>query len=167
MPYFAAALARTPDGWTARELDLDDVDDLDGAVELLRDLLAEEGGGPALLLREEDDEHLAVVRVDGDAGDPRVFLSDRRAVESGGVTARLWDVAPELVESDEDDDDEEESVRPVAEPAGDASLLSDLGTNADELLALCSEKGALPADVSSAVAERAGALDALDAVRGA
>ena len=80
--YFAAALARTEQGWTGVELDLDEVEDLEALADLLRDLTGD-GPGPALLLLEEDDEHLAIVRVDGGAGslaEPRVFLSDRRAV---------------------------------------------------------------------------------------
>lgn len=166
MTYFAAALTRHADGWTGRELDLADVKDLESLAEELRDLSGE-GLGPALLLLEEDDEYLAVVRVDGGAGslsEPRVFLSDRRAVQESGVAALLWD---DVVDEDVDveDDDEDEGTRPVAEPVGDAALLADLGTSADDLLDLCAEEGLLPADVLTGVAERAGFLDLLDDLR--
>jgi putative tRNA adenosine deaminase-associated protein len=162
--YFAAALARTDDGWTGREFDLDDVEDLEGIAEELRDLSGD-GDGPALLLLEEDDEYIALVRVDGGSGsldEPRVFLSDRRAVQGSDVAAMLWEDAP--IEEPEDDD-EDEGTRPVAEPVGDAALLADLGTPADALLDLCAEEGLLPADVLTGVADRAGFLDVLEGLR--
>lgn len=163
MTYFAAALTRQDSGWTGRELDLNDYDDLETLVDDLRELSGETG--PALLLLEEDDEYVGVVRVDGGAGsldEPRVFLSDRRAVLSNGVASLLWEDGEE---DPVDDDDEDEGIRPVAEPVGDTTLLTDLGTPADELLALCAEEGLLPADVLTGVAERAGFLDVLDSLR--
>jgi putative tRNA adenosine deaminase-associated protein len=162
--YFAAALARTPDGWTGREVDLAEVEDLDTLAEELRDLVGDMAG-PALLLLEEDDEYVAVVRVDGGTGsldEPRVFLSDRRAVQGSDVAAMLWEDV-DVVPDEEDDDDE--GTRPVAEPVGDAALLADLGTSAAALLDLCAEEGLLPADVLTGVAERAGFLDVLDGLR--
>ena len=92
MTYFAAALTRTEDGWTGREFDLDDYDDLEGLAEDLRDLSGDDGG-PAILLLEEDDEYVGLVRVDGGAGsllEPRVVLSDRRAVPTNGLAPLLW-----------------------------------------------------------------------------
>jgi len=162
--YFAAALARTEAGWTGVELDLSDLDDLEQVTDALRDL-AGDGPGPALLLLEEDDEHLAVVRVDGGAGsldEPRVFLSDRRAVQASDVARMLWEDAEPPVEDDEDDD---EGTRPIAEPVGDSAVLADLGTPADALLELCAEEGLLPADVLTAVCERAGCDDVLERLR--
>ena len=162
MSYFAAALARVEDGWVARELDLDDVPDLEVLAEQLRELSGD-GEGPALLLLEEDDEYVAVVRVDGGAGgldEPRVFLSDRRAVQASEVAAMLWEDAP-----GNGSDDDDEGTRPVAEPVGDTALLQDLGTSSDALLELCAEEGLLPADVLSALCERAGCLDALESLR--
>jgi putative tRNA adenosine deaminase-associated protein len=163
--YFAVALARTDDGWTGRELDLDDVDDLEALAEELRDFSGE-GAGPALLLLEEDDEYVGLVRVDGGTGsldEPRVFLSDRRAVSGSGVAAMLWEESD--LEEVEDDDEEDEGTRPVAEPVGDAALLADLGTPADALLDLCAEEGLLPADVLTGVADRAGFLEILEGLR--
>ena len=162
MSYFAAALARAEDGWVARELDLDEVPDLEVLAEQLRELSGD-GEGPALLLLEEDDEYVAVVRVDGGAGgldEPRVFLSDRRAVQASEVAAMLWEDAPSS--GGEDDD---EGTRPVVEPVGDTALLQDLGTSSDDLLELYAEEGLLPADVLSALCERAGCLDALESLR--
>ena len=156
MSYFAAALVRNGTGWTARDLDLGEVEDLEELAEALRDL----DGSLALLLLEQDDEWLGVVRVEGD-DDPRVFLSDRRAVEASDVAALIWEEeAEEPVDLDED-----EGTRPVAEPVGDPDLLADLGTPQDVLLELCAHEGMLPADVLSAVGERAGFLDVLDELR--
>jgi putative tRNA adenosine deaminase-associated protein len=155
--YFAAAVIRSSGAWSARDLDLDEVEDLEELVDTMRDL---DGDGPALLLLEADDEWLGVVRVDGDA-DPRVFLTDRRAVEVSEVAALLWEVEPQPPV----EEDEEEGPRPVAEPVGDPGLLADLGTPADDLLALCAHEGFLPGDVLSAVGERAGFLEVLDDLR--
>ncbi len=162
MSYFAAALARSEQGWTGVELDLAEVEDLETLADLLRDLTGE-GPGPALLLLEEDDEHLAVVRVDGGAGslaEPRVFLSDRRAVANSEVAAMLWEDEDEAA-----DDDEDEGTRPIAEPVGDTAVLADLGTSARELLDLCAEEGLLPADVLTTLCEHAGCDDVLERLR--
>lgn len=169
MTYFAAALARTENGWAGVELDLDEHDSLESVVEALRELTGD-GPGPGLLLLEEDDEHLVVVRADGgpDATtDPLVFVSDERAVELSGVTKMLWEDEEPVEDEDEDGEREpDESTGAVlATPVGDTSLLSDLGTPADELLRLCAEKGLLPADVITELCERAGCLDELDALR--
>ena len=164
MPYFAAALARTPGGWSGNELDLSEVADLEQLADLLRDLTGD-GDGPALLLLEEDDEHLAVVRVDGGVGgldEPRVFLSDRRAVQASDVARMLWE---DSEDASSEDDEEDEGTRPIAEPVGDTALLADLGTSADDLLALCAEEGLLPADVLTAVCERAGCDEVLESLR--
>ena len=163
MSYFAAALARTEAGWTGEELDLDDVEDLEALADVLRDLSGD-GGGPGLLMLEEDDEYVAIVRVDGGAGgldEPRVFLSDRRAVQQSDVAAMLWEEAP----TSSDEDDEDEGTRPVAEPVGDTAVLSDLGTSADDLLHLCAEEGLLPADVISELCARAGCGDVVEGLR--
>lgn len=164
MSHFAAALARTDSGWTGVEVDLHEVEDLDELSDLLRDLTGD-GTGPALLLLEEDDEYLAVVRVDGGAGsmqEPRVFLSDRRAVQGSDVAAMLWEEAE--VETP-DEDDEDESIRPVAEPVGDAALLADFGIAAEGLLGLSAEEGLLPADVLTSLCEKVGCIDVLEQLR--
>jgi len=163
--YFAVALARAESGWTGEELDLDDVEDLEALTDLLRDL-SDESPGPALMLLEEDDEYVAIVRVDGGTGsleEPRVFLSDRRAVQGSDVAAMLWEEAE--LDEEADDDDEDEGSRPVAEPVGDSELLADLGTPSSVLLALCAEEGRLPADVITAICERAGCEPQLEELR--
>lgn len=165
MSYFAAALARAGEGWTGVEVDLDEVEDIEALIDLLRDLTGD-SPGPALLLLEEDDEYVAIVRVDGGASglaEPRVFLSDRRAVQGSDVAAMLWEEAE--VEEEDDVDEDDEGTRPVAEPVGDADLLADLGTPGTELVELCAEEGLLPADVLTTVCERAGCADILEELR--
>ncbi len=71
----------------------------------------------------------------------------------------LWEDGDAPVD---EEDDEDEGTRPIAEPVGDAALLADLGTPADDLLALCAEEGLLPADVLTALCERAGCDDVLE-----
>lgn len=157
MPYFAAALARTDEGWTGKEFELDGIEDLESLTEALRDMHDE--SSLALLLLEQDDEWMGVVRVELDE-DPRVFLSDRRAVQTSDIAALLWENEEEPA-----DEDEEEGVRPVAEPVGDPELLADLGIPGSALLELCAEEGLLPADVLTSVGERAGFVDVLDGLR--
>ena len=168
MAYFAAALARSDGAWVGSEFDLDDVEDLDQVVDMLRELAGDDSEGPALLFVEEDDEWFGVVRVDGD-NDPRVFVSDSRVVEQSRVAGILYEEAaaqPVLEAEESEDDDDEESMRPAAEPAGDAELVADLGTSSARLLELCAEEGQLPADIITAICERAGCLDELDQLRG-
>jgi putative tRNA adenosine deaminase-associated protein len=160
VPYFAAALARTNDGWNGSEVDMDTVEDLDTLVELLRDLAE---GGPVLFFLEEDDEYLAIIRVDGD-GDPRTFISDDRAVGTSALASLVMeDVAPPEEAEGEDDDDE--GTRPDAEVAGDADVVASFGIPADKLVALCATEGMLPADIVTAICEKAGCADALDDLR--
>lgn len=160
MPYFAAALVQGTDGWTAREVDMEVVEDLDSLVESLRDSA---DGGTALFFLEEDDEYLAIVRVDGD-NDPRTFISDDRAVGTSRFAALVMeDVAPpEEAEAEEDDD---EGTRPDAEVAGDADIVASFGVPADKLVDLCQTEGMLPADIVTAICEKAGCVDALDEIR--
>ena len=158
MPYLAVSVARTERGWAGSELDLGDVEDLDALADLLRDA-AGDGPGPGLLLLEENDEYFAVVRVDPD-GDPRVFLSDRRAVTGSEAAALLADAGIDAPSPDE------ETQRPAAEPVGDDGLLADLGVPGERLLELSAEEGLLPADVLTAIAEECGFVDELEQVRG-
>ena len=172
MPHFAAALSRSPSGWSGEELDLKDVEDLDGVVEEMRRY--GDDADLQLLFVEEDDEWFAIVRVDED-GDPRVFLSDGRAMETSnlgalfGEAAAVADPRDDVDEDDEDEDDDEdddeETSQTSGDPVGDPDVLADLGIPEKRLLALCAEEGQLPADVISTLCENAGCLEALDALR--
>lgn len=170
MAYIASVLVRSGSAWTGRDLDLSEVTDLDE----LTDQLREEDATTTLVLIEEDDEYLAIVRIDGD-DDLRVFVSDGRVLEASGVAGRLLAdaveaaaVAADALDADPDavDDEDEQSGRPEVEPAGDDALLTDLGVPGPALLELCAEEGMLPSDVIFAVAERIGAAEVLEAVRG-
>jgi len=161
--YFAAALARTPDGWTAEELDLDGLADVDEVADRVRDVDGE--AETALLFVEEDDEYVAILRVDAD--DLRVFVSDAQAAQSypvAGIFAGA--VEDEPAPPSDLDDDEEEDDPPDSEPVGDADLLADLGTPRRDLIALVTHERTLPSDVISEVCERAGCLDELETLRG-
>jgi putative tRNA adenosine deaminase-associated protein len=172
VPYFASALARTGDKWTGQELDLSEVEDLDGLIDEMR--RGAEDADVVVLFVEEDDEWFGIVRVDDDS-DPRAFLSDGRVIETSAIAAQIAEAATvtdtddDDVDDDEDDDDEEEeeTIRIAGDPIGDPELLTDLGTPAKRLLALCAEEGQLPADIISSLCESAGCLDALEELRGA
>jgi putative tRNA adenosine deaminase-associated protein len=169
--YATAALARVGSAWIGDEVELDEVEDLDGVVELLREVVGDDAS-TALLFVEEDDEWFAVLRVDSD-GEPRVFVSDARVIASSETAALFAEAAIEAtvdddddVDDDEDDDDSDEGTRADGDPTGDPGLLADLGTPAPRLLELCAEEGQLPADVISALCEAAGCLDVLEKLRG-
>ncbi|WP_163512426.1 hypothetical protein [Fodinicola acaciae] len=86
MSYYAAALTRTDGDWTAAELDLDDVEDVDEAAEALRESAPD--ADTALLFVESEDEFLAVLRLDQD-DDFRVFGSDAAFASLSRVGAAL------------------------------------------------------------------------------
>lgn len=163
MSYFAAALARTPAGWTAEELDLDGLTDVDAVADRVRDVDGE--AETALLFVEEDDEYVAILRVDAD--DLRVFVSDSQAAESYPVAGIFAGAVEEEPAPSDLDDEEEDEEPPDSEPVGDADLLADLGTPRRDLIALVTHERTLPSDVISEVCERAGCLDELETLRGA
>ena len=171
MPHFAAALYRRPSGWAGEELELKGVEDLDGVIDAMRQF--GDDADIQLLFVEEDDEWFAIVRVDED-GDPRVFLSDGRAMESSDLGALFGEAAAVVEPRDDDDDDDDEADdddeddeggQTSGDPVGDPEVLADLGTPSSRLIALCAEEGQLPADIISTLCESAGCLDALDALR--
>ncbi|WP_019874576.1 tRNA adenosine deaminase-associated protein [Sporichthya polymorpha] len=179
MGYFAAVLTRTEDGWDANEIDLDEIEDLTDLADAMRESSADaDPESTSLLFFEQEDAWFAVVRVDGEE-DPRVFVSDSDAVghsayaemlleAAGGTGAALaveeLDVEPEDSDAvDDDADDEPEDLD--AGPVGDTELLTDLGTDGETLLSLCSKEGMLPSEILTALAEAAGAGEALESVR--
>ena len=165
MPHSAVALVRTGSGWRGEEIDIEDVDDLDGLAEIMSDLGAGDADALVVCFVEEDDEWLGVVRLVPD-DDPRVFLSDARMAEDSDLAARLFaDALPVVAE--EADDEEEERPRTPSDPAGDLDIVADLGVSADALLELIAEEGLLPSDIVTAICERAGAAEVLDELQGA
>jgi putative tRNA adenosine deaminase-associated protein len=169
--YFAAALARTPDGWTAHELDLDGAADVDEVADRVRDVDGD--ADTALLFVEEDDEYLAILRIDSEVDELRVFVSDGHAAETYPVAEIFAGAVEDPAASgsagaeEDDEDDEDDPPGLDFEPLGDADLLADLGTPRPVLIALVQHEGTLPADVITEVCERAGCIDELEMLRGA
>ncbi|GAA3387085.1 tRNA adenosine deaminase-associated protein [Cryptosporangium minutisporangium] len=159
MSYFAAALVRPRRGWVAAELDLDEIQDVEAAVDLLREVEPE--ADPALLFVEADDEFLVVVRLDG--AETRVFGSDASFGDESRVGAALL---ADLEEVDVPDDDDADDPELMGRPVGDVDLLADLGVSARDLLALCAHEGMLPSDVMLEVSRKIGSADALIELRG-
>lgn len=178
MSYFAAAVARGSAGWTAAELDLSGVADVDEVADRLRDVEPE--ADVAILFVESDDLYLAILRLD-EGEDLRVFASDSAFAEESRLGALLiGELEPpvldieEPVEATEGDEDEEaeedeEPDRPPldtdADPVGDADLLADLGIPAPKLLALCAHEGLMPADVTAEVCQVLGCGDEVEELR--
>jgi putative tRNA adenosine deaminase-associated protein len=176
---FAAAVARGKNGWTASELDLTGIADIEEVVDRLRD--AEPDAELSLLFVEADDQYLVVLRLD-DGEDLRIFGSDSvYAEESRLGTLLLGDIeAPALelddieepadidLDSAEDtQEDEPPAADPDADPVGDADLLADLGVSSHRLLALCGLEGMMPADVTAEICQRIGCGDELEELRDA
>lgn len=91
MAYFAAVLTRSADRWEARDVDLDDIEDVAGLLEVMRETSEEEDFEPesAVLLLEQEDLWFAVIRTDVDE-DPRVFVSDFTAASRSAYADLLF-----------------------------------------------------------------------------
>jgi putative tRNA adenosine deaminase-associated protein len=174
--YFAAAVARGPDGWAAAELDLSGAADIDEVADRLRDV--DPDADIALLFVEADDTYLAILRLD-EGEDLRIFASDSAFAEESRIGALLVDdlktpaleideaaeQAAEPAASAGDEDTERPVSDPDADPVGDADLLADLGVPAHRLLALCAQEGMLPADVTAEVCQAIGCGDEVEELR--
>ncbi|WP_131788086.1 tRNA adenosine deaminase-associated protein [Protofrankia symbiont of Coriaria ruscifolia] len=155
----ASAIGRIRGRWSAHEIDLDGIDDIDALADLMHDISPE----LVVVFIEEDDEYLGIVRMEGDTGDSRVFLSDHRVLFTSTLADRLFAGALPPA-GGRDVDDESDDALAGGRPIGDIDLLADLGTDADALVELITEEGLLPADVVSAISERAGCADILDEI---
>ncbi|GAA3213506.1 tRNA adenosine deaminase-associated protein [Actinocorallia longicatena] len=151
MPYFAAVFASTDEGWVATEADLTESEAPDDVTDLMREVALEAVGDPVLLLIEENDAWFAVVRLDGEE-DPRIFVSDASAAQGSGLGGLLFELVTEGVE-----------VKTDGDPAGDPTLLDDLGITPVKLLDL--GERAVPTDALAEVAEGAGFTEELDSLR--
>ncbi len=147
VPYFAAVFARTEAGWIGADADLTEIMNLDDVADLMRETAVEAIGDLVLMLVEEDDTWFAVIRLDSE-DEPRIFLSDPEAGRTSRIAAHLAEPLGETSDG---------------EPAGEVTLLNDLGTDADRLIEL-SER-AIPSDALTIVAEQAGFVDEFDRLR--
>ncbi|WDZ85799.1 tRNA adenosine deaminase-associated protein [Micromonospora cathayae] len=175
MSYFAAAVVRDDSGWTAAEVSLRGVTDLDEVAERLRDV--EPDADLSLLFVEADDAYLVVLRLD-EGEDLRVFGSDSAYAEESRLGSVLvGDLkAPDLDEPGEsrrtvsggggDEESDQPAVDPEADPVGDADLLADLGISPQRLVNLCTREGMLPADVIAEVCQVLGCGDEVEELRG-
>jgi putative tRNA adenosine deaminase-associated protein len=170
---FAAAVARGKNGWTASELELAGLADLEEVVDRLRD--AEPDADLSLLFVEADDQYLVILRLD-EGEDLRVFGSDSAYGDESRVGALLLgdievpaleidDLAGPPTSESDDDEDDGPAADPDADPVGDAELLADLGISAHRLLTLCALEGLMPADVTAEICQRLGCGDELEELR--
>ena len=164
---FAAAVARGKNGWTASELDLSGLADIDEVVDALRDV--EPDAELVLLFVESDDQYLAILRLD-EGEDLRVFGSDSAFAEESRIGSMLLgEVEAPALEIDDltagDDETDGPLADPDADPVGDAELLNDLGISAHRLLTLCGLEGMLPSDVTAEICQRIGCGDEVEELR--
>ena len=166
---FAAAAARGKNGWTASELDLTGLADIDEVADALRDV--EPDADVALLFVESDDQYLAILRLD-EGEDLRVFGSDSAFVEESRIgQVLLGEIEAPALEIDEltagsaEEDGDRPSTDPDADPVGDAERLADLGIGSHRLLGLCGQEGMLPSDVTAEICQRIGCGDEVEELR--
>ena len=165
---FAAAVARGKNGWTASEVDLGGLADIDEVVDALRDV--EPDAEVTLLFVEGDDQYLAILRLD-EGEDLRVFGSDSAFADESRVGSMLLgEIEAPALDVDElttgdDDAADKPAADPDADPVGDAELLSDLGVSSHRLLTLCGLEGMLPSDVTAELCQRLGCGDEMEELR--
>lgn len=174
MSYFAAAVARGPEGWTANEVDLSGAADVDEIADRLREI--EPDATLSLLFVEADDVYLVILRLD-DGEDLRVFGSDSAFAEESRLgKLLLGEIAEPALEIDEvaaapsaaadpDSDSDVHALDTDIDPVGDADLLADLGVPARHLLELCAHEGLLPSDVTAEVCQAIGCGDEMEELR--
>jgi putative tRNA adenosine deaminase-associated protein len=174
--YFAAAVVRATDGWSASEVSLTDAADIEDVADRLRDV--DPSADVSLLFVESDDSYLAILRLDG-GEDLRVFGSDSAFAEESRIGALLLgdvghppiEIDVELAPPAEDSTVDTEplgasaAVPATVDPAGDVDLLVDLGVPAGRLLELCSHEGMLPSDITAEVCQAIGCGDEVEELR--
>jgi putative tRNA adenosine deaminase-associated protein len=167
--YFAAAVVRGADGWSAAEISLNGASDVEDVADRLREVEPE--ARVSLLFVESDDAYLVILRLD-EGEDLRVFGSDAAFAEESRLGALLLGEIEEPVPDIDAaaaapaDGDEPESPPPSdADPVGDADLLTDLGLPANRLLAIVAHEGLLPSDMTAEVCQAIGCGDEIEELR--
>lgn len=171
MSYFAAVVARAPQGWAAAELELRDVADIEDVADRVREVSSD--SPVALLFVEADDAYLAILRLD-EGEDFRAFCSDGMFAEESRLGAILLgeieDPALDFEAEAAVDGSQEALDGPAVpeaeiEPVGDPDLLRDLGVSTHKLLSLCGNEGMLPADVTAEICQLLGCGDEVEELR--
>jgi len=182
--YFAAAVVRAADEWSAAEVSLADTADVEDVADRLRDV--DPAADVSLLFVESDDSYLVILRLDG-GEDLRVFGSDAAFAEESRMGAILLgdlgqpaieievELAVPPADSTVDTEPDAAPIAPVApaasaavasiDPAGDADLLVDLGVPATRLLQLCAHEGMLPSDITAELCQVIGCGDEVEELR--
>ena len=175
MSYFAAAVIRDGDEWSASEISLADAADIEDVADRLRDVKPE--ADISLLFVESDDAYLVILRLD-QGEDLRVFGSDVAFAEESRLgTLLLGDIGEPVVElaaaelqaaevvSESADASSEPAAPTDADPVGDTDLLADLGVPATRLLEWCGHEGMLPSDITAQVCQALGCGDEVEELR--
>ncbi len=173
MSYFAAAVVRGSDRWSATEVDLTGAADVEEVADLLREV--DPDARVSLLFVESDDAYLVVVRLD-EGEDLRIFGSDSVFAEESRLgTLLLGEIEEPALEIEEvtagtaapegEAAEEPAPAEPDVDPVGDADLLADLGVPAHRLLELCGQEGMLPSDVTAEVCQVLGCADEVEELR--
>jgi putative tRNA adenosine deaminase-associated protein len=157
--YFAAAFARDDGDWIGAELDLEAVETIEDLADSAQEEI--EANSEFVVVLIEDEDWFAVVRVAGDAS-AEMYVSDAaEAFRSPIGEILVLDIGG--FEAEDDDGDDGEVVVPAA-PMGEPGLLTDLGLKSSDLVVLATG-GSTSADAITEIAERIGAVDALEDVR--
>lgn len=177
MSYFAAAVVKDADRWSAAKVSLNGAADVEDVADRVRDV--EPAAEISLLFVESDDSYLAILRLDH-GEDLRIFGSDIAFAEESRLGALLLgdlgqppaELASGILDVPDFDAEESESEEEVespppatADPAGDADLLADLGLPAGRLLELCGHNGMLPSDITAEVCQAIGCGDEVEELR--
>jgi putative tRNA adenosine deaminase-associated protein len=140
---FAVVAFREDGRWRVGSLPHRAAEDLSALVAALRQQPSE---GPALALCSYGDDFFLALRPEG--ADVRVLVSDVTASGEWPVAREALDL---LGEPPPDDDDFEHVA-----PAGDLDIFTDLGMDAMELSAICSDLELYPDEMLGQVATRIG-----------
>jgi putative tRNA adenosine deaminase-associated protein len=138
---FAVVVFREEGQWQVGSLPHRAAESLEGMVAAVRQQPTD---GPRFAVSSYGDDFFLAIRPDGD--EIRLMLSDATAADE-------WPIAAEVLEAlDEPVPDEDDEV----EPAGDLDIFGDLGLDAMELSALCSDLELYPDEMLDQVASRIG-----------
>lgn len=138
---FAVAVYREDDLWQVIALPPRAASDLDTLLHALRQTPGDAG---TLGMVSVDEDFFVLARVQGDH--VRMLLSDITAATEWPLARAVVDYL-ELPVPDEDDD---------VQPAGDMTILADLGLSAMDLAVLCDEDDLYPDEMLEDIASRVG-----------